>query len=132
MQTLLRAKEAWNAGDVRAMAACVTEDVVFRTTTSFAGVEPEYAGLDGFVRWRDDMRSAWRWFEVVFERVLHEEPGVVVMQERLHGRGAGSDVDVEMTIYGVYRFRGGRVCSRRSFRDPEPALADARGSGAGG
>ena len=103
----------------------MAEDVDWGTTGTFPGTEKSYQGTDGLVEWMGEMRSAWESFEVAIEEVIAETEAMLVIAEKLHARGLGSGVEVEMRTYGVYWYEGGKIKRRRAFTEREQALAAA-------
>jgi ketosteroid isomerase-like protein len=72
------------------------------------------------------VRSAWESFEVSTEEVLRDDEDVVVIVERLFGRGRQSGAEAEMTLVAAYWFEKGKIVRRRAFETPQEALAATR------
>ena len=60
----------------------------------------------------DAVRSAWGWFEVTIDEVLREADDLLVVGERLRGRGRESGAEVDMCVYSVYWFEDDRIATR--------------------
>jgi hypothetical protein len=73
----------------------------------------------------DVIRSEWREFEVSLGEVLHEADDLIVVPERLRGRGRGSGVEVEMCVFSAYWFEEGKIRKRAAFTERDAALEAA-------
>ena len=71
----------------------------------------------------ETLKSEWETFRVSLEEVIRDTGDVLVVAERLSGRGRGSGIEVEMQVFSVYWGHAGKVVTRRSFRTREDALA---------
>jgi ketosteroid isomerase-like protein len=129
LATLRRGYEAFNRGDraviVEIAREAGTPDMEWGATGDFPGVEGMYRGPEAMQEWMDIIRSAWEEFEVSLDEVLHDGDDVVVVAERLRGRGRESGVEVEMRIFSAYWFEGGKIRRRAAFRERKEALAAA-------
>ena len=123
-QILLRGQAAFNALDADGLRAIAHPDVEWGTTGAFPGMDEVYRGRDGIVRWADEVRSAWERFDVELEEVIEDRDDVVVVLERIRGRGRDSGVEVEMATYAVYTARDGLIVRRAAYRERERAIAD--------
>jgi ketosteroid isomerase-like protein len=124
VETLRRGYRAFTRGDVAAVTHLVAPDVEWGAT-AFPGIERVYRGHDGMQRWMDDIRSAWAMFEVTLDAVVHDGGDLVVVGERVRGRGRESDVAVEMDVFSTYWFEAGRLRKRSTFTDTKGALEAA-------
>jgi ketosteroid isomerase-like protein len=116
--------DGFNRGDLTEAREILTEDVEWRTTGSFPGLEGVYRGPEALDEWMEALRAEWREFEVSLADVLAEREDAVVVAERLHGRGRESGVEVEMHTYAVYRFNAeGKLTLREAFSTADEALA---------
>ena len=75
--------------------------------------------------WTDAIRSAWEWFEVSLAELVRDEDDLLVVVERIRGRGRRSGVDVEMLTYAVYWAEDGKLRMRKAFNTREAALEAA-------
>jgi hypothetical protein len=124
LDTLRRGHEAFNRGEIEAARGVFAEGVDWGTTGLWPGMETSYHGLDGLQRWADAVRSEWERFEVSIDEVLSDRSDVLVVVERLRGRGLGSGAEAEMSVYVVYWFDDeGRLSKRRAFSRRDDALA---------
>jgi ketosteroid isomerase-like protein len=116
--------EGFNRADLTEAREILTEDVEWRTTGSFPGLEGVYRGPDALDEWMEVLRAEWREFEVSLADVLAEREDAVVVAERLRGRGRESGIEVEMYTYAVYRFNAdGKLTLREAFSTAEEAQA---------
>ena len=121
LATLRRGYEAFTRGDRPAVTDLATPDVEWGAT-HFPGIEDVYRGPDAMQQWMDTIRSAWDEFEVTLDEVLHDGGDVVVVAERVRGRGRESGAEVEMRVFSMYWFKEGRVRKRRAFTERKAAL----------
>jgi ketosteroid isomerase-like protein len=119
--------KAFNRGDLAEARSNLTEDVEWSTTGTWPGLEGTYRGPDALDQWMETLRSEWETFTVSLDEVISDAGDVVVVVERLSGRGRESGIEVEMSLFSVYWSREGKIAKRRSFRTPEEALDAARG-----
>jgi len=117
--------EAFNQGDVLQAKSLVTADVEWGTTGTFPGIEGVYRGPEALQAWTDAIRSAWEWFEVSLAELVRDEDDLLVVVERIRGRGRRSGVDVEMLTYAVYWAEDGKLRMRKAFNTREAALEAA-------
>jgi ketosteroid isomerase-like protein len=126
LEMLRRGYEAFNQGDVLQAKSLVTADVEWGTTGTFPGIQGVYRGPEAMQAWTDAIRSAWEWFEVSLAEVVRDEDDIVVVVERIRGRGRSSGVDVEMRTYSVYwAAEDGKLRMRKAFTTREAALEAA-------
>ena len=124
VETLVRGYRAFTRGDRTAVTHLATPDVEWGATP-FPGIESVYRGPDAMQRWMDAIRSAWAKFEVTLDEVLHDGGDLVVVVERVRGRGRESDAEVEMSVFSAYWFEEGKVRKRSVFADGKAALEAA-------
>ena len=112
---LSRGHEAFNRGDMAAVMELAAPDVEWGATGAFPGVEDVYRGPDAIQEWADLIRSEWEEFEVRLAEVLHDGNDVVVVVERLRGRGRASGVEAEMCVFATYWLENGKIKKRAAF-----------------
>jgi ketosteroid isomerase-like protein len=115
--------EGFNRGDLTQAREIVTDDVEWRTTGSFPGLEGAYRGPDALDEWMESLRAEWREFDVSLVELLAEREDAIAVAERLWGLGRESGVEVEMRVYAIYRFNAeGKLVRREAFTTAEEAL----------
>jgi ketosteroid isomerase-like protein len=124
VDTLRIGHEGFNRGDLTEARGTVTEDVEWRTTATFPGIEGVYRGPDALDEWMNVVRAEWQAFEVSLAELLGEKEDAIAVVEHLWGRGRESGIEVEMNVYAVYRFSAeGRIRLREVFDTAGQALA---------
>jgi ketosteroid isomerase-like protein len=121
LEVVRRGLEAFNARDVEAFAALVTEDFEWMPSLPGAVEGGRYAGREGIDRYFAESAETWERLAVESEE-LREADGRVLMLGRAVGRGVGSGADVEMPLAFVAEFREARIARVCTFLDH----ADAR------
>lgn len=128
LELIRRGHEAFSRGDLSWVRGSVAEDVEWLPTGTFPGLEGVYRGVDAIDKWMATIRAEWEEFEVSLEEVLREEAEVIVIVERLWGRGRESGAEAEMRVFSVYRFNAeGKVTRRQAFTSREAALEAVEG-----
>jgi ketosteroid isomerase-like protein len=125
VETLKRGYEVFNRGDSSEIVEFAREigapDLEWGATGAFPGVESVYRGPEAIRDWMEVIRSEWKDFEVSLDEVLHEGDEVLIVAERLRGRGRESGAEVEMRVFSAYWFAGGKLKRRSAFIDPQEA-----------
>jgi ketosteroid isomerase-like protein len=92
--------------------------------TRWPGLQPWFHGRDGVREWaRQVMQPMEIEMELRAARAVSQE--CVLAQYRLHGRGRGSDVPVEMNVFDLLWLRNGLIYRRRTFYTEEEAVKAA-------
>jgi ketosteroid isomerase-like protein len=117
--------EGFNHGDLSEAKANLSDDVEWSTTGTWPGLEGTYRSPDALDEWMRTLQSEWETFTVSLAEVIRDDGDVMVVSERLAGRGRESGIEVEMLVFSAYWSEGGRIVKRRSYRTPEDALAAA-------
>jgi ketosteroid isomerase-like protein len=81
-------------------------------------------GIDGLAQLLGDWLSAWRVCRIEAEGFRAAGDDRVVAFVRVHGRGSGSDIDVEMENAHVWTMRDGHAIAIRAYTDRERALRE--------
>jgi ketosteroid isomerase-like protein len=119
VEIVRRSFDAWNEGDIRAIRAFYTEDVVLHTPITEFG--RTFEGDDPLGRWIAEMRETWAEVRWDVERVF-EGDGVVVTFYRSVSIGRSSGAEVVRDLTAVSRIRDGLIASERVFLDRAEAL----------
>jgi ketosteroid isomerase-like protein len=116
--------EAWNRGDLDALTALASEDVVIRPSGKIVDLEHEYRGHAGVRRFWEDVRAPWEELAIDVERVIDlGETVVVLFRFRAKGRD-GLEVDAKFGQVGT--LHDGLVTSITAYGDWSEA-AEAAG-----
>jgi ketosteroid isomerase-like protein len=117
--------EGFSQGDLSEAKTNLAADVEWSTTGTWPGLEGTYRSPDALEEWMRTLRSEWETFTVSLGEVIRDDGDVMVITERLAGRGRESGIEVEMLVFSVYWSEGGKIVKRRSYRSSEEALAAA-------
>ena len=100
-----RGFEAWNRGEPEWFESNTTEDVEVRTAEVFPDLEDVYNGRDGWQRFWETFRAAWRSVEVTIESLEDAAPDEVLALVRFDGigRGSGATVSLGFGIWLTFR-----------------------------
>jgi ketosteroid isomerase-like protein len=113
----------FNRGDLSEAKSNLAPDVEWGTTGTWPGLDATYRGPDALDRWMEILQAEWETFQVSLDEVIRDDGDVMVVVERLSGRGRESGIEVEMQVFSVYWAEGGKLVKRRSHRTREDALA---------
>jgi ketosteroid isomerase-like protein len=120
---------AWNRGDIDALAAHASEDVVWLEVAGRPeGGSAERHGRDRMREALESLFDAWETYRLDVERV-EEAGGRVLAVVREVARGRSSGVEVEGRWGYLITVEGGLMVRIEAYRDPDAALrvAGARG-----
>ena len=113
--------EAWDRHDYEAAASHFSPDVEIDVTDRV--LNPAiYRGLDGAMRFRDEIAETWDEFHVEIEDVVPAGDEVVVLV-RSSGLGRASGAQVDSRAAWVAAVREQRITRLRLYRDRSRALA---------
>ena len=113
--------EAWDRHDYEAAASHFSPDVEIDVTDRV--LNPAiYSGLDGAMRFRDEIAETWDEFHVEIEDVVSAGDEVVVLV-RSSGLGRASGAQVDSRAAWVAAVREQRITRLRLYRDRSRALA---------
>jgi ketosteroid isomerase-like protein len=120
-----RAHEALNAGDIEALVAVCDAD--FRLDMSDRVLNPSvYEGHDGIRAFYAEVLDIWESF--TWEPIeLHELDDLVVAVLHSTGKGRGSGLELDRRSAMLWRVDRERALSLTFYREPDAALATARG-----
>ena len=80
-------------------------------------------GIDGLAQLLRDWLAAWQVCRIEAEE-FHDAGDRVVAFVRVHGRGSGSDIDVEMENAHVWTMRDGHAVAIRAYTDRDRAMRE--------
>jgi len=120
-----QALAALNAGDIEALVAVCDAD--FRLDMSDRVLNPSvYEGHDGIRAFYAEVLDTWESF--TWEPIeLEELDGFVVAVLHSRGKGRGSGLELDRRSSMLWRVDHRRALSLTFYRDPDAALASARG-----
>jgi ketosteroid isomerase-like protein len=113
--------EAWNAGDSDRAMTVFDPGIEFHSATE----RKTYRGLDGMVRYTEDVGAVIEDFHFEGTRLLDAGGDRVVGLYRIAGRGAGSGVPVSREVGALFQLRNGKVLKVEIFLDQQGALEAA-------
>jgi ketosteroid isomerase-like protein len=73
------AYDAWSRGDLEAWLATLDEDVEFRTSGVFPGLDPVYRGHAGMRKFWEDFRSPWQSLRIVIDHFRERGDRIVAL-----------------------------------------------------
>src|SRR5512132_4122762 len=103
VEIVRKALDALNARDRDLALSLMDPEIEYRSPFE----QKTYRGLDGMVRWREDMAAALEDFHVEDSRFLDAGGDRVVALYRIVVRGAGSGVPVSQEVGALWQLRNG-------------------------
>ena len=125
VELMRRAFEAFNARDREGALSLCDPEIEYRSAFVPALEQKTYRGLDGMVRWREDVAAALEDFHMEDIRFLDAGGDRVVALYRILGRGAGSGVPVSRDVGALWQLRNGKLLKGEVFLDQREALEAA-------
>ena len=128
-----RGFDAFSRGDFDAGVADLDPDVEWHLAFRLPDLPLDktvYHGRDEVRRVWAAFRSAWDELTLSLEEVVDARGDVVVIHARFVGRGSGSGIEVDRTIFYVFEIAGGKLKRLRPFDTESQALAAAAPEGA--
>ena len=114
---------AWNQGDMDAMLAVLHPDFEFVTSGAFPGLDPVYAGHDGFKRFWRDFRGAWQSLHLAIHELREcDERVIALVTFKARGRDG---LEVTRQTGSVWAFRDGLTVRIENFEAWAEALEAA-------
>jgi len=126
LETVRRAYEAFNRGDLVAFLAELDDEVHVDMTERVFNPDT-YDGHEGVRRFYAEVREVWEDFRWDPEEIVGAGDKVAALVHS-HGRGKGSGVKVDRRIGFVWTLRAGRATSIRLYVDQAKALEVAGAS----
>jgi ketosteroid isomerase-like protein len=119
-----RMYEAWNRGDMAALADVFDPEVEVRPALGTFLASTVYRGHEGVAEWYAETYEPWAELRAEPQRFV-DANGRTVVVVRLHARVAGGQVDVDAEIAHVVTIRDGRIVRLDGFDEPSAALKAA-------
>jgi ketosteroid isomerase-like protein len=116
---------AWNSGDWDEALARLHPEIEWHIAFRLPDLPPDMTVARGHDQVRqvwDAFGSAWEELRVDIEEVLHDVGDTVVTRARFRGRGAGSGIEVDRTLFYVAEVRDDKLWRLRPF----DSLGEAR------
>ena len=121
VEILERIYARWAQGDFWSFES-FDEEVRARWATEVPDIGSS-EGIDGLQQLLRDWLAAWQVCRIEAEE-FHDAGDRVVAFVRVHGRGSGSDIDVEMENAHVWTMRDGHAVAIRAYSDRGRALRE--------
>lgn len=116
--------DAWAAGDFHVGSDLLAPDIAFVTSEGFPDAPGPGEGLERVEQWRDQFLAAFE--ELRIEALELEAVGEQVLARvRQTGRFRTTGIDVDVTYFHLWSFRGGRAVRFRAFEPTAEAEARA-------
>ncbi|HEX6116950.1 MAG TPA: nuclear transport factor 2 family protein [Solirubrobacterales bacterium] len=125
VETVRRAYEAFNRGDIDGTLAVLASDFEYTPSGAIPGVTETHRGPEGFklfVGWLLDQFDDVR-FEI--NEVIGHDDDQVVFRHTNRGRGKLSGAETSWDVWQVVRFRDGKAVHAHAFTTKEEALEAA-------
>jgi ketosteroid isomerase-like protein len=123
-ETLRRAIQAWNRGDLEAALADVDPDIEWEMANFFPDATGTFHGHEGVTEFWRLFREPWKEIHFNLERFVEVGEKIVVEGRfRATGRDSGTQVD---GVFGqIFTYRDHRLVHFQAFEDFASAAADA-------
>jgi ketosteroid isomerase-like protein len=122
VEVVRRAYDAWNAGDVTALARLYSSDIVMHHASGWPEPGPS-VGREAVMREIEQLRDAWQGDTLEPVTDLVDAGDSVVTRDIWRGTGRGPSADMEFSR--VFTLRDGKISSIRIFWDHTEALEAA-------
>ena len=124
VEIVRRCTEYWASRDFSAIIEILDPNAVLDLSRNVFNPDV-YRGVEGFRRWVLNVDEVWERFEAELEEIIDGDDHVV-SAVRMSGRGRGSGVEVDMRVFQVWNFRGGKLVRLTGgYRDRAEALEAA-------
>jgi ketosteroid isomerase-like protein len=84
-----------------------------------------HRGHEALKAWATAAMGVWEDWQWTPEEFIGETDRTVLIRVRLSGRGLGSDVPIEQTLFHIIRFNGEKMVEFRGFLDEQQARESA-------
>ncbi len=116
-----RGFEAYNAGDVEALAELLHPDVELHADSELIN-GGDYRGHEGFMRWNAEWTEAWEQFTIEPRALETFGEHIILADTHQVARGAGSGIDVEMDVYWLFQVADDKVVRMHLYASREHAV----------
>jgi ketosteroid isomerase-like protein len=116
-----RGFEAYNAGDLEALAELLHPDVELHADSELIN-GGDYRGHEGFNRWNSEWTEAWEEFTIEPRALETFGEHVILADTHQVARGAGSGIDVEMNVCWLFQVAEEKVVRMHLYASRERAL----------
>ena len=117
---VLRAIDAYNAGDVDGLLSMADPDIEWEVAPEHPAATT-HRGLEAVREYHEDWRNTVQDLTIDLQSVAESGDSVVTVC-RLRGRGGESGPDVEVEIAFLTTFRDGKAIRVEEFLNPDEAL----------
>jgi ketosteroid isomerase-like protein len=118
----------WNGGDFGEAASLVAPNMVYRPITTWAENE-ERRGIDQFRQFTEEFLEAWaddaKWR---FDTIRPYGDAVIALS-KFSGHARASGIEITGGVFGVFRFRDGKITHIEDFTSREDAIRAAERPG---
>lgn len=114
--------EAITACDRETALAVCHPEIEFHSVLGIGG--RAYLGLDGILRYLDDVESAWKQWRVEIHRVLDGPDGRVLIEMTMHAQGKESGLNLTERTAHIWTIKDGLLLRNQPYRQPELALRE--------
>jgi ketosteroid isomerase-like protein len=124
VEIVVRAIGLLNARDADATKALCDEEIEWRPAVTAGGAieGAVYRGLDGMVRYFEEVDSGFAEMRFETERLDEIEGGRVLFRGRVIARGARSGVPIDVPVWGLWTVRRGKLTKGVAFLTEQEAL----------
>ena len=123
VESLRRAFEAYNRGDIDAAVADITADCEYIPSGALPGIRDVLRGPEGYKRTIAWLRDAFE--DAHIDAELTDAGDQVLAQLTVQGRGKQSGVETAWEFWQLWTYRDGKVVHGRGFTDPDENLEAA-------
>jgi uncharacterized protein len=120
VEVVRHAFEAWNAGDVDAIAELITPKAEFIPLRAQLEGVP-YRGAEGVRQFASDSAEEWEFLRISFDEFRDLGQRVLVLGH-FDGRARGSGMDIRFPVGWVARLSAGKIAHVRTYSDQHQAL----------
>jgi len=118
-----RIVERWNSGDRSPPFEYADPDIEVHAAVAGAFRREPFRGYDGAREWLGGLDEAFEDWHIEIVEIHQAADGPVVMIGRIHAKGRGSGVELELDAGWVVEFRDGKVVRVRVSRDLDETRA---------